>query len=243
MDFGCPYPGCGKPVSLRDAVCRHCQQPLGFGAIVRLQWRRLSGGIHRQTQVACPSCGEPLPLSASTCPACAAPLGVEDAVDRVLNPVRQRWEQFKFRALGDPARQRRIQWAHLLLSGLILWLLVGYVAQLDTANRIRLLGLCSLYLAVISFVTTLVAPEGFFRRIARWGWRVKLGLVCNYFSLLLVLQLFIGAFWTRAVTLAALFGVTLAATFLFRMFLSGPAEPSSKFDHTAAQGRRARFDR
>ena len=246
MDFACPYANCGKPVSLRDASCPHCHEPLSVGAILRYQYRRLTGGVRRQARVACPKCRKPLPLSATVCPKCKTPVAFDDAVDHVLNPIRAWWEAWKARAAADPARQRRVQWTHLFLSGLLLWLLVSYVANHRAADWLWQLGLCAVYLAVIAFLTALIAPAGFFPMIARWGWRVKVGLTFNYFTLLLLLQMFIGAFWVRAVTLAVLFAVTYVAFLVLRWFLAPMAQsfapPSNRFEPTDPQGRRARYD-
>jgi hypothetical protein len=244
MDFACPHDGCGQPVSLHDASCPHCHQPLTLGAILGLSLRGLWRGVRRQARVACPQCGQELGLSATTCPDCAAPVAFEDTLDRLLAPLRARWAAFK--AGADPSRQRRVQWAHLILSGLILWLLVSYVADHRAADWLWHLGLSAVYLAVLAFLTALIAPAGLFRMISRWGWRVKIGLTFNYFTLLLVLQIFIGTFWKRAVTLALLFAVTYVAFLLLRWFLTPIGEafasPSTQFDPAAPQGRRARYD-
>ncbi|MCP5525098.1 MAG: hypothetical protein H7A46_26535 [Verrucomicrobiales bacterium] len=228
-------------------TCPHCQQSLRFGAILRYTLRRLVGGARRQAQVSCPKCHRDVPLSAKECPHCAKPMAFGDLVDDKLEPVRRKWEKFKDDAAMDPGRQRRIQWTYFFLSALILWMLVSYVASHRTEDWLWQLGLCTVYLAVIAFLTAIIAPGGVFARMARWGWRVKMGLVCNYFSLLMVLQLFIGTFWKRAVTLATLFAVTYIAFLILSNILAPMAEPFQKkgptrHDPTAPQGRRARYD-
>lgn len=245
MEFACPYSGCGKPVSLRDVTCPHCHQSLSFGAILQYSLSRLVGGARRQARVGCPDCGEAVPLSAKECPKCGKAMTVGEVVDDTLKPVRKRWEDFKKDAAEDPGRQRRIQWTYFCLSALILWMLVGYVANHRTEDWLWQLGLCTIYLGVIAFLTAVIAPARVFRMMARWGWRVKMGLVCNYFSLLLVLQLFIGVFWVRAVTLATLFAVTYFGFLILVHLVSGVSQAfssSTPHDPTAPQGRRARHD-
>ena len=246
MDFACPYRGCGKPVSLRDVACPHCHKPLTVWAILRYYWTTLWRGLRRKAKVRCTGCGKALPLSATVCPKCNTAVGFEDGVEHFLAPARAWWAQFREKADKDPVRIRRIQWCHVLLSGLVLWLMVSYVTEHRSKDWFWHVGLSAVYLAVIAFLTSVIAPRGFFAMIASWGWRVKVGLVFNYFTLLLLLEISIGTFWKRAVTLGTLFAMTYAAflilTSLLRPMVSTFAAPSRQFDPTAPQGRRARHD-
>lgn len=141
---------------------------------------------------------------------------------------------------------RRVQWCYVILSGLVLWLLVGYAAKHHSAEWLMQLALATVYLAVIACLTGMIAPPRMFAMIRGWGWRVKVGLVFTYFSLILVLQWLIGVFWVRALTLAALFAVTYIALLILNWFLKPmvpqPPVESRRFDPAAPQGRRARFD-
>lgn len=246
MEFTCPYRGCGKPVTLSQVVCPHCQNPLTFWAILGYYRKRAMQSLRKKTKVRCPQCGKALPLSATTCPKCDTSMAFEDALERVLAPARAWWAQFRTKADKDPVRMRRIQWCHLFLSALLLWVMVSYVTEHRAQDWLWHVGLSAVYLAVIAFLTSLIAPRDFFAIIAWCGWRVKIGLVFNYFTLLLLLEITIGTFWKRAVTLGTLFAVTYAAflilTVMLRPMASSFPRPSRQFDPTAPQGRRARHD-
>lgn len=96
-------------------------------------------------------------------------------------------------------------------------------------------------------------PRRIFRAISqRTTALIKLALILNYLTLVLVLQAWISAWWARASILAGVFAVTwlgvwLLTTFLWPMkedlqSLGAPPPPTRRFDPMAPQGRTGRHD-
>lgn len=244
MKFACPK--CPHEIDLRDGACPKCGFTLTLGAVAGHYWDRLWSRAKQEAVIQCPGCGQPVPLTATVCPnpTCGTAITVGSTVDAVMEPTRRRWRGFLDNA--TPATRRWVQLAYLFVSAAILWWLLAYVEKHHSENWIWHALLSVLYLTVFGIVTALVAPRRVFEAISSHAsWTVKLALVFNYLTLLLLLQIMISTWWARAVMLAGFFGATYVAVWLLRKLLlpmfSGEAEDSS-FDPSAPQGRRGRYD-
>lgn len=206
--------------------------------------KRLWGHVRANANFQCPRCGEAVPVNAKVCPnpGCGQPI----TLDAAMAAPRQRWQRFL--ANADTETMRRVQWGYLILSAAVLWSLLAFVEQRYSEHWIRHALLSVVYLAVFGFLAPLIVPRHVFRVIAtRTGWRVRLGLVLNYLALLLLLQILIGTWWARALMLAGFFGVTCVAVWVLRAvllptFMNQSQPQDTRFDPTAPQGRRGRFD-
>ena len=250
MEFVCPYCGCEENVSLRNVSCPRCQQPLTVGPVLKLYLRRgaetvrrLAGGVRQRAKIRCPERGYGAPLSATKCPRCSTPTAVEDAVEHVQGSLLARWDQFEDQAKKDPRLMRRFQRRLLMFSAVVLWLMVGHVSEHRSEHWVQQLALCSVYLGVIAFIVSLIAPGKLWGVLIGYGWRAQGAVVLSYFSLLLLLQVFIGTFWQRSVTLAALFGVSYLAYVIWSVLMNckGSSTDSSHHRISDPQGRRARY--
>ena len=244
VKFACPR--CSHEVGLRDRACPKCKLALTLGGVVGYYWGLLCSGVKKEAVIQCPGCHRPVPLATTVCPHpnCGAPITVGATVDAVMAPTRRRWRGFLDHA--TPTTRRWVQLAYLILSATILWWLLAYVEKHHSGNWIWHALLSVLYLTVFGIVAALVAPRRVFEAIASHAsWSVKLALVFNYLTLLLLLQVMISTWWARAVMLAGFFGATYLAVWLLRKLLlpmfSGEAEDRT-FDPSAAQGRRGRYD-
>ena len=108
------------------------------------------------------------------------------------------------------------------------------------------------YLVFLTLFLFWVIPREHLVRFAKQRKPIeRLGLICNYFTALLVLQTLLTTWKQRGIMLGALFVGSWAAFFFFLVFVypiwSGMAtffvEPDkSSFDPTARQGRTVRHD-
>ena len=235
-------------MSLRDRACRKCGKEYTVQAWFASLRRGVRGRAAQPIMMTCPGCQRAVPATEVQCPRCGADLTVEAAFDQTLEPVRAWWQRFAD-GLGPRARHR-IRWGYLLLSLFLLWEVLGYAEARRTSEWLLHAALCVAYLGVFLFLFVWLTPREPLRKFARQAPRpVKLALVCNYFTLLMLLQIAIGTWWTRATMLAVLFAVTWGG---FKVFadiihpryrelldiLFGDSDP--RFDPSAPHGRKGR---
>jgi hypothetical protein len=249
MTFACPK--CGDDVRLSQAACNRCGFQLTVGAVVAFYWQGLRRGAQERAAWRCAACGQPAPINAAACPHCKTPITVDSTVHAVLDPPRQRWRNFLTQA--TPETRRRFQWAYLLASGLVLWWMLADLEKKQTGELFRDALLSVVYCAAVAFIVLLLVPRWIFQLVAQGTTAiVKLALILNYLTLVLVLQSWISAWWARASILAGVFAVSwlavwLIATFLWPMknelhSLGAPPNPRRNFNPSAPQGRVGRID-
>ena len=249
MTFACPK--CGDNVRLSQAACDHCGFQLTVGAAVAFYWQRLRRGAQERAAFRCAACGQPAPINATACPHCKTAITVDSTMHAVLDPPRQRWRNFLIQA--TPETRRRIQWAYLLASGLVLWWMLADLEKKETGELLRDAMLSVVYCAVVTFIALLLVPRRIFHLVAQLTTaKIKLALILNYLTLVLVLQTWISAWWARASILAGVFGVSWLAVWLISTFLwpmnedlrslGAPPAPDRTFNPAAPQGRTGRYD-
>ena len=240
MKIACPK--CPESV-IRDGVCPTCGFTLTVGGIWRFYLGRLADFFRRRAVIPCPHCGGEVPITTSLCPHCNETVTANAVVDTVTAPPRLIWQDFVKHP--TPGAMRRFQWAYLLASGLALWGLLAYAEGHNGEHWVRDTALSVAYLAILGFIAVLVVPPSVFEAVAkRAGWRVKLAMMANYLSLLILLQLAVGAWWARALTLSGLFLAAYLGMMIFHA-LRGPqpdANQQRPFDPSRPQGRRGRYD-
>ena len=129
------------------------------------------------------------------------------AVEVSLTPLRRRWQGFLRRA--KPKTRRRIQWGYLGLSLALLWWLVGYTEGQLGKGLVGQAILSIVYLATFGLLAAVLVPKYVWTSFARrTSPLIKLAVVVNYLTLLLLVQNLIGAWWVRANILAGLFVVS-----------------------------------
>jgi hypothetical protein len=240
MKIACPK--CCDSV-IRDGVCPRCGFTLTVGGVWRFYRDRLARLFRRTAVIPCPHCGGEVRITASLCPHCNEAVTASAVVDTVTAPSRRLWRAFVNNP--TPGAMRRFQWAYLLASGLVLWGLLTYIQEHAGEHWLRESALSVLYLAILGFIVVLVVPSSVFEAVAeRAAWRVKLAMIANYLTLLILLQLAVGAWWAKALTLAGLF-VAAYVGVLIMLALRGPPpdeDQQNRFDPSRPQGRRGRFD-
>jgi hypothetical protein len=208
------------------------------GELLKTEWKRL----RRRATVECPNCGQGAPLAAKICPHCHQPITAGAAVDAVLEPPRRHWYNLLDNA--TPTTKRVVQWAYLLLSSLLAWGLLAYQEEHQAEHWFGQAALSVFFLVVLGILHQVILRRQVSKKFLP-STVTKLAFVCNYFTLLMLLQMGIAAWWGRAVTLAGLCGVTGLAFFILRFLTTkakGPYESGSPYDPSMPQGRQGRFD-
>ena len=107
----------------------------------------------------------------------------------------------------------------LVSVGLLWWLLASFPNQSIHDWFVRA-SLTAFYLAVLGLLAVLLIPhEAFARFRQETSQLVKLGVLLNYLTLLLLLQLSVQTWWRRALTLAGLFLVSYGGAWLLSHLL------------------------
>jgi hypothetical protein len=244
MKLACPK--CEEPCGLFQNACPRCGFALTLGSVLA----HYRDQFKARAAFQCPQCREPVPVTARTCAKCGAPITVRAAIDTTLAPPKRRWREFRRQA--GPGTKRSIQWGYLLFSFLLLGGLLTYIAGQPGAVWLPTAALSVVYLAVFGLLALLLVPRRVFRAVY-WGASavMKLSLVCNFLSVMILLQFLIGAWWGQAVVLAILFGVVWLAAYIFHIYVLPMAAATEQvfirpgerdFDSKGPQGRDARWD-
>jgi hypothetical protein len=247
MKLLCPV--CGKEVAPGAKTCPTCREP----ADVYSLWKRLVNsfkfGFNRATAVRCPACGQPGSLKFGCCLRCGSDFSVAAALAPLLRKPRKKWDDLVTHA--TPGTKRCFQLGYVLLSAILFWLSLGYSEKRHGTEWYLFAALSIVYVAFFTVFFFFLIPRSalvlFTKRTSRLS---KLGLLFNYFTLLLFLNTALVTWKQRAYMLATLFGVSYIAFYIFLVWLypvwtamgSFFVEPDHAFDPTANQGRRARRD-
>jgi hypothetical protein len=242
--FQCPNCPDGE-IGLRGSVCPKCGYTLTVGNLFALGWQQLRGFFGEEAVLRCPKCDRPMPLNATKCPNPACGLAI--TVEMVTAGSKSWWREFVRSAA--PILGPLLQWGFLLLSVVGLIFMLSYAERQETERWPKLVGLSMIYLGVLTLVAKLVMPVRVIEAVVHQATGpVKLALICNYFSVLLLLLIALNTWWSRSLILAVLFGVSLMGLWIFQIVLAPsflrrvlPGR-SDRYNTTAPQGRRGRHD-
>ena len=244
MKFMCPK--CDRPCGLFQSACPTCGFSLTLGSVVAHYWSRFKG----LAAFRCPGCGNAVPVGQAACGTCGGAMTLGAAVDHTLAPPKRWWHRFLRGA--TPGQKRLIQWIYFLLSALLLWGTVAHIEKSVGSAWFSYAALSAVYIAVFGLLLLLLVPRPVLQRIYfRSSALTKLSILCNALVGAFALQLFIGAWWARAIILATLFGVLWLAAYIFHVWIMPMAaateqtfvgSPRDNFDPRARQGRNVRLD-
>lgn len=244
MEFLCPK--CERPTGLLRSTCRHCSFPLTVGSLVGHYF----GQVKSLAAIRCPHCQTAVPVGKSICGNCGTALTLGLAVDHTLAPPKRWWLRFLDKA--TPGRKRLIQWFYFLLSVTVLGGMVVHIEQNVGDAWFRYAALSAVFIAVFGLLLRLLVPPPVFRMVYFGSSALtKLSILCNALVATFALQLFIGAWWARAIILASMFGILWFAAYLFHVYILPMAaateqtfvgSPQDNFDPRAPQGRNVRMD-
>lgn len=249
MNFRCPNSRCDATVALGESTCSKCGQALGFGSVLALNFRTFWHWLKGAAQTRCPECREIIPLRAALCPKCARPVTFSGAMDATVKPTRTLLGEF-MRGLS-PEAKIGIRWAYVVLSILVFWALLPQVERAwNKPSGVAYAALAIVYVAFLYLFFLWIVPRSLRARVARQiRLATKIAFLFNFFSLLMLLLVFIEQYWGKATQIALLFGITFAGFWLFSNFvrnlwmeLAGDWQEGRPFNHLGNQGRTARFD-
>ena len=239
MKFVCQRKDC-PGVGLRDTGCATCQFAVTPFGVLGFAFRSLRDGLRAHFGVRCPVCGAVIPAFQSTCPGCQTTLTVGRVVDETLGPTRERAKEL---IAPTPLKITVFQWAYLLISAVVFWFLFGVLQNAAGADAIPPALLSVFYLVLfLSLFVWLVPRPTILALNRRAPKRIKLALVLNFLTGVILLHMAVKEWWARATLLAALFGAIGVGFWLFWKFLwpmLGASAPSGTkpFDPQAPQGR------
>jgi hypothetical protein len=249
MNFRCPNPVCGAGVRLGEPVCPQCGQSLSFVAVLRFTLKGWWGWVKNATQTRCPGCRAVIPLREALCPRCGQPVTFAGAVNATIAPGR--------RAAGkvlremSPEAQSGVRWSYVVFSALVFWMLVLRVERSWNNDWYGYAAVSVVYLAFLYLIFLWVVPGSLRAKVGRRiRMATKLAAIFNFFSLLLLLLLFIARFWGQANKIALVFGISFAAFWVVSSFLRGLwaelaldwMDVPPTFNHLGNQGRGAYRD-
>lgn len=244
MEFLCPK--CERPTGLLRSTCRHCSFPLTVGSLLGHYF----GQVKSLAAIRCPHCQTAVTVGSSVCANCGTALTLGLAIDHTLAPPKRWWRRFLERA--TPGRKRLIQWFHFLLSLTLLGGMIAHIEQNAGDAWFKYAALSAVYIAVFGLLLLLLVPRRVFWMVYfRSSALTKLSILCNALVATFALQLFIGAWWARAIILASMLGVLWFAAYLFHVYILPMAaateqtfvgSPQDNFDPRAPQGRNVRMD-
>ena len=236
-------------VRLRDKVCARCGTPTTVNAMLGEASHWVRTQRRRWTTVRCPSCGQGVSMRLRTCPCCESDLTVGTALTEMLQPAGERGRHL---ISHPPSTVKRIvQWAYFLGS---ITLVGGQLASLERIDGLQLLLLALVavpYLVALLFLLMWIGPQPWQRRLAKQSSAmVKLGLLLNYFSIVLLGQQIFETHWKASLILGGVLLVGWTAVHLFTeglwplMLRLGAIfrwNEAGSFDPSQPQGRKGHY--
>ncbi len=247
MNFVCHKRTC-PGLKLRDRHCHKCGLTLSFSGLLGYGWKRVWEWVKKKLSVACPTCRKRIPAFQSICPACKASLTVEGAFQKTFGP---QVEKVRVLIAPNPSKRRLFQWFYVGVSALVFWGCLAILEKKYAQHWVEPAMLSIVYLAVFLILSLWLVPQRTLLLIAQRASKlIKLALVFNYLTALMLLQMFMATWWTRSIMLGVLFFVTWAGAWLFWRYLWPVSSavggifmgPSSTFDPSEPQGRNVRMD-
>ena len=249
MTFACP--NCGRAVSLRGTQCDGCQQPLGLFALLKFYGANFQKKVQHSATIRCPNCPATIPIKSDRCPQCGHPLTVESAVDSVVEPRKRRL--FAWARSASPETKRRVRWMYFLFSLALLWLTMELVEEHFPGNFFVQSALAVVFLSGLGLLSAMLIPKAVIQTVAkRASALVKLALIANYLTAMLVMRMLTTTWQERALTLAGMLITTWIAGFVLVSFvwpakeavadLHRDHDTKPAFNASNPQGRKVRHD-
>lgn len=242
---------CDEPVKLGDKACSNCGEPLDVRSVFRRLLEKIGYGFNRATAVRCPVCNKVGSLKVGYCYKCGCNFTVAAAAAPLLRGSRKLWDRLKNNP--NEATKRKFQryyfWSSALLLIVVLSIYESFQPHKWIATGLFAVIFLPLLLLLVLWLMPKRRPNAAPRRpTARI---IKLSLVFNYFTFLMLLELAIAVWLEKAMIIAVQSVVTLVAFYSFKTFfwpvwtalgLFFREQTQAPFDPTSYQGRRARSD-
>lgn len=216
MKFVCQDKNC-PGVGLSDTGCSRCQFAVTPQGVIGFAFRSMMAGIRARLGVRCPLCTGVIPAFQSTCPGCKSTLTVERVVEDTLGPTRERAKQI---IAPTPAKVAAFRWGYLVLSAIAFCALFGVLQMVAFADILLPAILSTFYLGLFLGLFVWMVPQSTVVALNRRApKRIKLALLLNFLTCVIVLNLAVKEWWARATLLAALFASIGFGFWFFWRFL------------------------
>lgn len=233
----------GHSVKWNDKKCAECGEDQSIFAYVKRKAKRAAKG----PLVYCTGCSRPFPIGYKECPFCERENSVENAVNTVALPLRDTVEK------ASPRTRRNFQRFYLILSACALVAAFRHMTSLENGEWMRIGALSVIYLAFVALLAKwFVRTDIILKFLLLTSWVVKLALMFNYLTCLVLLQMAVAEWWAQFVALGAIVAITYGGAWAFCSLFWPTAENiktiflgqsnSSLFDSMKDQGRRGRHD-
>lgn len=188
-------------VALRDKTCAQCGTPTTVNALILRLGTRARMERRRLTTVRCPGCTQGVGMRMAVCPLCGTQLTVGAALGALFQPLDQRGRNL----LQHPPPMARAgaQWLFLLGSLKVMGILLVGLAMADGFDLWGAALLSVPFFAMGLVVLVWIGPRPWQRHLAtRASGPVKIGLLLNLLSCLLLTQHLILNSWRASTILA-----------------------------------------
>src|ERR1035441_1787850 len=201
MAFHCPV--CDHDVKAGDTVCPTCKEPLHAASFVGRLWRSLCAAFSRATSFESPACHKLVAAKSRDCIKCGCNFTIAAALVPILRPLRNKWDAV-FKDVS-PASKRFARILYVIASAILFWLVLSY-SEKKGAVWYLYAALSIVYVAFFTFFLLWVVPREHLSRFVRQRKGVvRIGLICNFFTAVLLLQVLMATWPARAVMLGVLF--------------------------------------
>ena len=242
MNIRCPK--CDQPCGL--SACSHCGFSLTLGSI----WDHYRDRFQGVFSLRCPKCQCAVPIPARACGHCGTRITIRTAVEDALEEPRRQWAGSDVRRRNT--MRRFVQWGYIVLSFFFLWAVLEIFERVTGKSWFAQAALTTFYLAISGVLAQFLVSRHFLRSLFFGPSRLmKLALLLNFLSSLLLLLLFIGATWNKSFRIAVEFMIIIVAGMLFLRYLLPLANnliealagsTDHRFDSRDPQGRDVRWD-
>lgn len=251
MNFLCPF--CDKPTKLTGRVCSNpdCRKSLDVRSVFRRLWVQLGSSFRRATAVCCPACNATGSIKVGKCLNCGCDFTVAAALAPLLRGPRRVWDRYVTNTTDGT--KLVFQRGYFLVS---LGVFAGTLVVMEDLQTGKWLVSSVLNVIFLTFLLLLffwLIPRPLLMAAARCvSALVKLSLVLNYLTLLLLLQLAVSTWLWKAVILASQLVISVVSFHLLLAYVwpvwnamaqsFRQAAEAYEFDPSNPQGRRAYTD-
>lgn len=247
MNVICPNCG-GSKSKLSDRECPDCHFDLSLSGIFGHLTRGIASRCRRLLTIKCPQCQSPIPFLHTACanghyllldPSLPAAGPAVSRIQRALSPT--------------PAKISLFQWLYAAVSVAAFWLVSNRLMFQETfaATTLKSHALLAFFVACFMLLTAVIVPrETLLLLIRGTSSRIKIALLLNLVTALLLFEVLLVKWWARFIGIAMLFtSIWLGALVFWKVLwpLVGAASrffvtDGRAFDPKAGQGRRVRMD-
>jgi len=232
---------------MTEPSCLRCGLETDVASLGQRVFRDGMSGFRARFGIRCPRCKAVIPAFESQCKNCGATL-----VESIKGAAGRNSERLRKLVAPTPTKKRLFQWFYFLASVAIAWFILAFLERRYSKDWLLHMSLTPVYLSVFFLLSLwVIPPKTIIAFRQRTSVLVKLGVICNAVTLLMLLQVFLATWWARSLMLATLFIATWLGAWIFWRFLWPMSnimntiytgDVVEEFDPQSPQGRKAYYD-